>query len=79
MTKKITKEKLSFNEAWNECATYLANATNAHCYLFLFNNFYNFIQKIQNVEINKIMKLLCALFACCNIKDEDWGGLLHHS
>lgn len=53
------------------------NATNSHGYYLLFNSFYNKIHEIKDQNITKVLKKVLALYACTNILDTDWGGVIH--
>ena len=48
----------------------LIRAANAHGYVILLKNFINSISNIQDIEIQKILKSLCDLFALYHIEKD---------
>jgi flavocytochrome c len=72
----VAEKNMSFEEAWNVCSPDLLKATWAHCYYIIMNNFVHKTQEMKDQKIQKILHRLCALFACTNFLDNNWGNVL---
>lgn len=54
-------------EAWNNHMIELINATRAHCFNFVLENFYNIIKGVDDLNLQSILMKLCHLFALWNM------------
>lgn len=72
----ISEKNLSFEEAWNHCSPNLLKATYAHCYYIIMNVFVQKVHEMNDQGIQKALHRLCALFACTNFLDNNWGNVL---
>jgi acyl-CoA oxidase len=72
----VAEKGLSFEEAWNQCSPELLKATWAHCFYIIMNNFVHKVHDMKNQIIQKVLHRLCALFACTNFLDNNWGNVL---
>jgi flavocytochrome c len=72
----VAEKNMTFEEAWNICSPELLKATWAHCYYIIMNNFVHKVGDMKNSQIQKCLHRLCALFACTNFLDNNWGNVL---
>ena len=77
--KRMVKEKKSLEDAWNESSLELNEATWAHCLYIIMNAFVSQVQTCQDASCKTVLHRLCALFACCQITDENWGDVVPQS
>jgi acyl-CoA oxidase len=69
----LLKNKVSKEEAWNQCSNDLIKASHSHCWYIIMQNFINKINEITCPKIQKVLTRLCALFALTHFLDENWG------
>ena len=69
----MKKKKISFEEAWKECANDLLKASHTHCYYIIMISFVNKVNEITDEKIKKVLTRLCILFALTHFLDENWG------
>jgi len=72
----VAEKNMTFEEAWNVCSPDLLKATWNHCYYIIMSNFVQKVGEMKNAQIQKILHRLCALFACTNFLDNNWGNVL---
>jgi acyl-CoA oxidase len=72
----VAEKDMSFDDAWNICSNELLKATWAHCFYIIMSTFVYKVQEMKNSQIQKILQRLCALFACSNFLDNNWGEVL---
>jgi flavocytochrome c len=66
------------DEARNHCALSVTNAARAHCFLFLLQHFVDAVNEARQFDhqCGAALNRLCALFACSNIVEQQWAGIL---
>jgi len=70
-------KKVSFDQAWNECAILLKDAAECHIYYFMMKKFIETIRLEKDPHVLRVLEQLCALFGLQNMKDgQNWVGII---
>eukprot|EP01012_Entosiphon_sulcatum_P053751 TRINITY_DN7403_c0_g1_i1.p2 TRINITY_DN7403_c0_g1~~TRINITY_DN7403_c0_g1_i1.p2 ORF type:complete len:641 (+),score=126.22 TRINITY_DN7403_c0_g1_i1:2482-4404(+) len=67
---------LTQDQAWNACAVELCHVSRCHCFMFMLYNVKETSEKIAEPALKAVITDLCVLYACSNILDDNWTGLL---
>jgi flavocytochrome c len=73
---RLMKNGYKLDQAINECSNEILKATQAHCFLIIYNNFINKVKQCTDQAISKVLTRLCVIFALCNFQDDNWGDLI---
>lgn len=69
---QIRKQQKKFEVAWNDCSLEWLEASHAHCYYLIIENFVSKINQINNPDLSKVLTQLCILFSCTTFLDNNW-------
>jgi acyl-CoA oxidase len=72
----MRKKKLSFEEAWNQCANDSLKASQSHCFYIIMQSFVNRINEVNDEPIKRVLTRLCVMYALTNFQDENWGDVI---
>jgi acyl-CoA oxidase len=72
----LRKKKLTFEEAWNQCANDSLKASQSHCFYIIMQSFVNRINEINDEPIKRVLTRLCVMYALSNFQDENWGDVI---
>eukprot|EP00301_Raphidiophrys_heterophryoidea_P026218 c8999_g1_i1.p1 GENE.c8999_g1_i1~~c8999_g1_i1.p1 ORF type:complete len:699 (+),score=214.77 c8999_g1_i1:63-2159(+) len=67
---------MSRDDAWNACSLQNMDASKMHCLYSMLTYFVDSLNKIEDEPIREVLGKLCALFACTQIIDGNWTGML---
>ncbi len=76
---KLVQNGEDLQKAFESLAMEASLASYAHSYYIILLNFTNRIQAIKDTKISTVLTRLCLLFACCNLREDNWGGILESS
>jgi len=73
----MSEKRMSFQDAFSLHANEALIATYAHSYYLILNNFIIKVKECTNESVRTVLTRLCALMACANMLDDNWGDILN--